>query len=105
MHFLRELIHEKVIDLQYCPIAEKVAYIFTKPFTESKYAHIQSLLGVWDISSGGSLNPSCFILSWREFFPNRFSHSFSIRGDILYMGTSLDLVTGTHLCIFVYISP
>eukprot|EP00253_Pinus_taeda_P027691 PITA_27691 len=34
MHFIRELIHDGIIDLQYCPSSEQIADIFTKTFTE-----------------------------------------------------------------------
>ncbi len=53
MHYIKELIHEQIIALKYCPIAEQVADIFTKPFTEVKYTHLRDLLGVWDVVERG----------------------------------------------------
>eukprot|EP00253_Pinus_taeda_P023541 PITA_23541 len=37
MHFIRELIHDGIIDLQYCPSSEQIVDIFTKTFTEQKF--------------------------------------------------------------------
>eukprot|EP00253_Pinus_taeda_P013807 PITA_13807 len=34
MHYIRDLVHDRVIDLQFCPLAEQTANIFTKTFTE-----------------------------------------------------------------------
>jgi hypothetical protein len=36
MHYIRELVHDRIIDLQYCPSTEQTADIFTKTFTEQK---------------------------------------------------------------------
>ena len=46
MHYIRELVHDKTIVLQYCPIDEKIADIFTKRFSENKFTYLRSLLGV-----------------------------------------------------------
>lgn len=53
MHYIRELIHEQIIALQYCPAAEQVINIFTKPFIEVKYTHLRDLLGMWDVAERG----------------------------------------------------
>ena len=53
MHYIRELIQGQIIALQYCPTAEQVADIFTKPFTEVKYTHLRDLLGVRDVAERG----------------------------------------------------
>ena len=50
MHYIRELIQEQIIALQYYPTAEQVADIFTKPFTEVKYTNLRDLLGVRDVA-------------------------------------------------------
>eukprot|EP00253_Pinus_taeda_P026559 PITA_26559 len=34
MHYIRDLIHDRVIDLQLCPLVEQTVDIFTKTFTE-----------------------------------------------------------------------
>ena len=46
MHYIRELVHDKTIILQYCPTDEKIADIFTKKFTEKKFTYLCSLLGM-----------------------------------------------------------
>eukprot|EP00253_Pinus_taeda_P022063 PITA_22063 len=46
MHFIRELIHDGIIDLQYCPSSEQIADIFTKTFTEKKFRFLRDHLGV-----------------------------------------------------------
>eukprot|EP00253_Pinus_taeda_P010144 PITA_10144 len=34
MHYIRDLVHDRVIDLQFCPSTEQIVEIFTKTFTE-----------------------------------------------------------------------
>ena len=46
MHYIRELVHDKTIILQYCRIDEQIADIFTKRFLEKKFTYLHSLLGV-----------------------------------------------------------
>eukprot|EP00253_Pinus_taeda_P015570 PITA_15570 len=49
MHYIRDLVHDRVIDLQFCPSAEQTADIFTKTFTEQKFRSLRDRLGVNDI--------------------------------------------------------
>ena len=49
MHYIRELVHDRTIVLQYCPTNEQIADIFTKSFTEKKFTYLHSLLGVSSI--------------------------------------------------------
>ena len=49
MHYIRDLIHDRVIDLQFLPSAEQTADIFTKTFTEQKFRSLRDRLGVKDI--------------------------------------------------------
>eukprot|EP00253_Pinus_taeda_P008471 PITA_08471 len=49
MHYIRDLVHDRVIDLQFCPSAEHTADIFTKTFTEQKFRSLRDRLGVKDI--------------------------------------------------------
>eukprot|EP00253_Pinus_taeda_P011054 PITA_11054 len=51
MHFIRELIHDGIIDLQYCPSSEQIADIFTKNFTEHKFRFLRDRLGVKDTTA------------------------------------------------------
>ena len=46
MHYIRELVHDRTIILQYYPTDEKIADIFTKRFLEKKFTYLRSLLGV-----------------------------------------------------------
>eukprot|EP00253_Pinus_taeda_P021740 PITA_21740 len=40
MHFIKNLIHEHVIEVQYCSTDDQVANIFTKALTEAKFTKI-----------------------------------------------------------------
>ena len=46
MHYIRGLVHDKVISLQYCPSTEQTADIFTKAFTEKTFTYLRYLLRV-----------------------------------------------------------
>ena len=46
MHYIQELVHERTITLYYCPIEDQIADIFTKSFTEKRFAFFMSLLGI-----------------------------------------------------------
>jgi hypothetical protein len=37
MHYIQDLIHEGIIDLQFCPSTKQTTNIFTKTFTEKKF--------------------------------------------------------------------
>ena len=57
MHFIRQLIREKIIGLQYCRIELQFANIFTKPLAQTKFVQLRALLGVKDIVlEGGSFS-------------------------------------------------
>eukprot|EP00253_Pinus_taeda_P020743 PITA_20743 len=49
MHYSRDLVHDRVIDLQFCPSAKQIADIFTKTFTEQKFRSLRDRLGVKNI--------------------------------------------------------
>ena len=49
MHYIKELVHDMTIVLQYFPIDEQIADIFTKKFIEKRFTHLCSLLGVSSI--------------------------------------------------------
>eukprot|EP00253_Pinus_taeda_P001451 PITA_01451 len=51
MHFIRELIHDGIIDLQYYPSSEQIADIFTKTFTEQKFRFLRYRLRVKDTTA------------------------------------------------------
>ena len=46
MHFIRELVHDRTIVLQYCPTDDQIADIFMKKFSKKKFTYLRSLLGV-----------------------------------------------------------
>ena len=46
IHYIRELVHDMTITLQYYPTDEQIADIFTKIFSENKFTYLCSLLGV-----------------------------------------------------------
>eukprot|EP00253_Pinus_taeda_P016560 PITA_16560 len=49
MHYIRDLVHDRVIDLQFSPSAKQTTDIFTKTFTEQKFRSLRDRLGVKDI--------------------------------------------------------
>ena len=51
MHYIRDLVHEGIIDLQFCPSVEQMTNIFTKTFTKHKFHSLHSHLGVKDTVS------------------------------------------------------
>eukprot|EP00253_Pinus_taeda_P035870 PITA_35870 len=46
MHFIRKLIQDHVLEVQYCSTDDQVADIFTKALTEVKFTKIRYMLGV-----------------------------------------------------------
>jgi hypothetical protein len=46
MHYIQDLVHKWIIDLQFCPSVEQTADIFTKTFTEKKFHSLGDHLGV-----------------------------------------------------------
>ena len=46
MHYIRELVHDRIIIIQYCSTNEQIANIITKIFSEKKFTYLRSLLGV-----------------------------------------------------------
>eukprot|EP00253_Pinus_taeda_P031817 PITA_31817 len=49
MHYIRDLVHDQVIHLQFYPLAEQTADIFTKTFTEQNFCSPRDHLAVKDI--------------------------------------------------------
>ena len=46
MHFIKNLVHDRVIEVLYCPIDDQVPDIFTKYLTEAEFSKLHSMLGV-----------------------------------------------------------
>jgi hypothetical protein len=49
MHFIRKLIHDRVIEVLFFPIEDQVADIFTKSLTKVKFSKLRSMLGVHEV--------------------------------------------------------
>ena len=48
MHYIQDLVHEGIIELQFYPSVEQMLDIFTKTFTEHKFHSLRGHLGVKD---------------------------------------------------------
>ena len=46
MHFIRNLVHDRVLEMLYFLTDDQVADIFTKSLTEAKFSKLRSMLGV-----------------------------------------------------------
>jgi hypothetical protein len=49
MHFIRNLIHDQVIEVLFFPIEDQIANIFTKSVTEAKFYKLLSMLGFQEV--------------------------------------------------------
>eukprot|EP00253_Pinus_taeda_P001549 PITA_01549 len=53
MHFIKKLIHDHVLEVQYCSTNDQVADIFTKALTEVKFTKIRFMVGVHEVVTKG----------------------------------------------------
>eukprot|EP00253_Pinus_taeda_P016998 PITA_16998 len=53
MHFIRKLIHDHVLEVQYCSTNNQVADIFTKALTEAKFTKLRLMVGVQEVVTKG----------------------------------------------------
>eukprot|EP00253_Pinus_taeda_P002954 PITA_02954 len=53
MHFIRKLIHDHVLEAQYCSTDDQVADIFTKALSEAKFTKLRYMLGVQEVVTKG----------------------------------------------------
>jgi hypothetical protein len=53
MHFIRQLIQDGVLNLEYLPTEAQVADIFTKPLASPRFLQLRLMLGVKEVVSGG----------------------------------------------------
>jgi hypothetical protein len=62
MHLIIKLIHDRVIEVLFCPIEDQVANIFTNSLTEVKFSKLRSMLGVQEvvIKGGYAIIPPSF---------------------------------------------
>eukprot|EP00253_Pinus_taeda_P021973 PITA_21973 len=49
MHFIGKLIHDHVLEVQYCSTDDQVADIFTKALTEAKFTKLRFMVGVQEV--------------------------------------------------------
>ena len=50
-HFLRELVHEKEVRLEYVNTKEQIVDIFTKPLPKDAFLYLRGKLGVIPLSA------------------------------------------------------
>eukprot|EP00253_Pinus_taeda_P006428 PITA_06428 len=53
MHFIINLIHDHVIEVQYCSTDDQVLDIFTKALTEAKFTKLRFMVGVQEVVTKG----------------------------------------------------
>ena len=54
MHFIKNLVHDHVLEMLYCPTDYQVVDIFTKSLTEAKFPKLRSMLEVQEcVLKGG----------------------------------------------------
>ena len=54
MHFIRNLVHDCVLEMLYCSTDDQVADIFTKSLTKVKFSKLRSMLGLQEcVLKGG----------------------------------------------------
>eukprot|EP00253_Pinus_taeda_P016509 PITA_16509 len=53
MHFIRKLIHDHVLEVQYCSTDDQVVDIFTKALTEAEFTKLRYMLGVQEVVTKG----------------------------------------------------
>eukprot|EP00253_Pinus_taeda_P034126 PITA_34126 len=53
MHFIRKLIHDYVVEVQYCSTDDQIADIFTKALTEAKFTKLRFMVGVQEVVTKG----------------------------------------------------
>eukprot|EP00253_Pinus_taeda_P033655 PITA_33655 len=53
IHFIRKLIHDHVLEVQYCSTNVRIANIFTKALTEAKFNKLQFMVGVQEVVTKG----------------------------------------------------
>ena len=54
-HYIRDLVADGIITLEYCPTEKQAADIFTKSMTEAKFVGLRSLLGMREVVIQGGM--------------------------------------------------
>jgi hypothetical protein len=52
-HYLRQLVHENVVSLEYCRTNDQVVDIFTKPLVEARFIKLHMMLGIQEVAIMG----------------------------------------------------
>ena len=88
MHFIRKLILDHVLEVQYCSTDDQVADIFTKALTEAKFTKLRFMVGVQEVvtKGGQALVPPSF--SYCVIFVNP-----SILSQVVLKGGCQDIPT------------
>ena len=54
MHFIKNLVHDYILEVLFFPTNDQVADIFTKSLTKAKFSKLRSMLGVQEcVFKGG----------------------------------------------------
>eukprot|EP00253_Pinus_taeda_P030418 PITA_30418 len=53
IHFIRKLIHDHILEVQYCSTDDQVADIFTKALIEVKFTKLRFMVGVQEVVTNG----------------------------------------------------
>ena len=63
IHFIRNCVHDRNLEVLFFPTDDEVAYIFTKSLTEAKFTKLRSMLGVQEcVLKGGIGSNASFLL-------------------------------------------
>ena len=59
MHFIKNIVHDRVLEVLFFPTDDQFADIFTKSLTEANFSKLRSMLGVQEfvIKGGYTLIP------------------------------------------------
>jgi hypothetical protein len=49
MHFIKNIVHDHILEVLFFPLDDQVVDIFTKSLTEAKFSKIWSILGVHEV--------------------------------------------------------
>ena len=53
VHYIRDLVQENIVNLQFCPSEDRTTNIFTKSMLEAKFLKLRSMLGMIEVNIKG----------------------------------------------------
>ena len=53
VHYIRDLVQENIVNLQFCPSEDQIVDIFTKSMLEAKFLKLWSMLGMIELNIKG----------------------------------------------------